>query len=490
MKKFELNGRIVIAGSLQEAARKIVRGMGLASSAHRIHASSEDKAITRALDNTAEELKGYASKRVPGGYTLSVKGSDPYYRVVWAEKGSDKVALFNVSVSVKEADGDKKLTLTIGEVSPKAGGEMAGHVLSSKVGWLSELGSKFQVIPSEADAVVDATERAFRKAGVTASARRAKAAAGIVKGDFVSYNTDGDGKDYSGYVPEYVWAKVIDVNQDGTLTLATYDYEFKDEIGSVDPARCRKLPHFGGMKNESSYYTGGKYNVYAGYYEYFITKKKLGSPYVFCGTIDSLDEYDEVGCYNDEVVHVDVDLEGEWNDAAEPMFVDLSDKVTASAARRAKASARRAQASGEAKPYDLTKDQVAKAQAKFNEFFNFLKSNGMRLNYNYDMGEFFVSSRTLVGNKGKNIGDDWERVATEGYIEPPKGEFPWFAGRSEPLMYNEDKNVGSYGDKVESSAHRLDTRRKATAGSATASARRVRSAASTAARHRTRAARP
>ena len=152
-------------------------------------------------------------------------------------------------------------------------------------------------------------------------------------GDFVNYDAESDGK--ADLVNPMVYAEVSSVNDDGTLDLWVRDYDDGGkEVKGADTQFCDKLDHFAGMTDADHYYTGGRLNLYAGYYEIFITDKKLGKPYVFSGTIDDLGEKDAVDIYYDTISFVDKSLEDEcrdwaWFDENDPegvYIVDMSDK--------------------------------------------------------------------------------------------------------------------------------------------------------------------
>ena len=147
-------------------------------------------------------------------------------------------------------------------------------------------------------------------------------------GDFVEYSASDDGDKLSTY---WSFAEVVGIDENGMLTLQPYNMENYDEVTDVDPKYCDKLDHFAGLENAHTLYTGGKYNIYAGYHEFFITKKELGKPYVFQGTIDEITEYDEVIAYHDDNVMFDRALTGELAEKtcvcveSDNLFVDLED---------------------------------------------------------------------------------------------------------------------------------------------------------------------
>lgn len=153
-------------------------------------------------------------------------------------------------------------------------------------------------------------------------------------GDFVNYDAESDGK--ADLLNPMVYAEVSSVNDDGTLDLWVRDYDDGGkEVKGADTQFCDKLDHFAGMTDADHYYTGGRLNLYAGYYEIFITDKKLGKPYVFSGTIDDLGEKDAVDIYYDTISFVDKSLEDEcrdwyWFDEDDPegsKVIDMSDMV-------------------------------------------------------------------------------------------------------------------------------------------------------------------
>ena len=162
--------------------------------------------------------------------------------------------------------------------------------------------------------------------------KKSEAVADFKVGDFVNYDAEKDG---GKLIHEMAFAEVIAVNEDGTLKLQPYDQEDFDEVDGANPQCCIKMDHFAGMTDASTYYMDGKFNVYKGYYEIIVTDKDLGRPYSFAGTIDSLDEVEELWCYYDDVVVFDQDIKddvmrelfGGSDDESGITFADFSDKV-------------------------------------------------------------------------------------------------------------------------------------------------------------------
>ena len=153
-------------------------------------------------------------------------------------------------------------------------------------------------------------------------------------GDFVNYDAESDGK--ADLLNPMVYAEVSSVNDDGTLDLCVRDFDDGGkEVKGADTQFCDKLDHFAGMTDTDHYYMDGRLNLYAGYYEIFITDKELGKPYVFSGTIDDLSEKDAVDIYYDTISFVDKSLEDEcrdwaWFDEDDPegsKVIDMSDMV-------------------------------------------------------------------------------------------------------------------------------------------------------------------
>lgn len=172
--------------------------------------------------------------------------------------------------------------------------------------------------------------------------KKSEAVADFKVGDFVNYDAVKDG---GKLIHEMAFAEVIAVNEDGTLKLQPYDQEDFDEVDGADPQCCRKMEHFAGMTDASTYYMDGKFNVYKGYYEIIVTDKDLGRPYSFAGTIDSLDEVEELWCYYDEVVVFDQDIKddvmrelfGGSDDDSGITFADFTDKVETAESKKSEA---------------------------------------------------------------------------------------------------------------------------------------------------------
>lgn len=172
--------------------------------------------------------------------------------------------------------------------------------------------------------------------------KKSEAVADFKVGDFVNYDAEKDG---GKLIHEMAFAEVIAVNEDGTLKLQPYDQEDFDEVDGADPQCCRKMEHFAGMTDASTYYMDGKFNVYKGYYEIIVTDKDLGRPYSFAGTIDSLDEVEELWCYYDEVVVFDQDIKddvmrelfGGSDDDSGITFAEFTDKVETAESKKSEA---------------------------------------------------------------------------------------------------------------------------------------------------------
>lgn len=172
--------------------------------------------------------------------------------------------------------------------------------------------------------------------------KKSEAVADFKVGDFVNYDAEKDG---GKLIHEMAFAEVIAVNDDGTLKLQPYDQEDFDEVDGADPQCCLKMEHFAGMTDASTYYMDGKFNVYKGYYEIIVTDKDLGRPYSFAGTIDSLDEVEELWCYYDEVVVFDQDIKddvmrelfGGSDDDSGITFADFTDKVETAESKKSEA---------------------------------------------------------------------------------------------------------------------------------------------------------
>lgn len=157
-------------------------------------------------------------------------------------------------------------------------------------------------------------------------------------GDFVDYDAESDGDKLS---TGWAFAEVVAVNDDGTLKLQPYNLEDYDEVDGVNPQFCEKMEHFAGMTDANTYYMDGKYNVYTGYYEIYVTTKELGKPYGFAGTLDSLDDVEQLMDYYDETMVYDQDIQDEVMSAVYGLthydeedlkginFADLSDKTEA-----------------------------------------------------------------------------------------------------------------------------------------------------------------
>lgn len=155
-------------------------------------------------------------------------------------------------------------------------------------------------------------------------------------GDFVNYDAESDGDKLS---TGWAFAEVVAVNEDGTLKLQPYNLEDYDEVDGVNPQFCEKMEHFAGMTDANTYYMDGKYNVYKGYYEIYVTTKELGKPYGFAGTLDSLDDVEQLMDYYDETMVYDQDIQDEVMSAVYGLthydeedlkginFADLSDKT-------------------------------------------------------------------------------------------------------------------------------------------------------------------
>lgn len=155
-------------------------------------------------------------------------------------------------------------------------------------------------------------------------------------GDFVNYDAESDGDKLS---TGWAFAEVVAVNDDGTLKLQPYNLEDYEEVDGVNPQFCEKMEHFAGMTDANTYYMDGKYNVYKGYYEIYVTTKELGKPYGFAGTLDSLDDVEQLMDYYDETMVYDQDIQDEVMSAVYGLthydeedlkginFADLSDKT-------------------------------------------------------------------------------------------------------------------------------------------------------------------
>lgn len=155
-------------------------------------------------------------------------------------------------------------------------------------------------------------------------------------GDFVNYDAESDGDKLS---TGWAFAEVVAVNDDGTLKLQPYNLEDYEEVDGVNPQFCEKMEHFAGMTDANTYYMDGKYNVYTGYYEIYVTTKELGKPYGFAGTLDSLDDVEQLMDYYDETMVYDQDIQDEVMSAVYGLthydeedlkginFADLSDKT-------------------------------------------------------------------------------------------------------------------------------------------------------------------
>lgn len=155
-------------------------------------------------------------------------------------------------------------------------------------------------------------------------------------GDFVNYDAESDGDKLS---TGWAFAEVVAVNGDGTLKLQPYNLEDYEEVDGVNPQFCEKMEHFAGMTDANTYYMDGKYNVYTGYYEIYVTTKELGKPYGFAGTLDSLDDVEQLMDYYDETMVYDQDIQDEVMSAVYGLthydeedlkginFANLSDKT-------------------------------------------------------------------------------------------------------------------------------------------------------------------
>ena len=172
--------------------------------------------------------------------------------------------------------------------------------------------------------------------------KKSEAVGNFQVGDFVDYDAEKDG---GKLIHEMAFAEVIAVNEDGTLKLQPYDQEDFDEVDGADPQCCRKMEHFAGMTDASTYYMDGKYNIYKGYYEIIVTDKELGRPYSFAGTIDSLDEVEELMCYYDETMVYDQDIKddvmrdvyGGTDDESGINFADFTDNVETDESKKSEA---------------------------------------------------------------------------------------------------------------------------------------------------------
>ena len=172
--------------------------------------------------------------------------------------------------------------------------------------------------------------------------KKSEAVGNFQVGDFVDYDAEKEG---GKLIHEMAFAEVIAVNEDGTLKLQPYDQEDFDEVDGADPQCCRKMEHFAGMTDASTYYMDGKFNVYKGYYEIIVTDKDLGRPYSFAGTIDSLDEVEELMCYYDETMVYDQDIKddvmrdvyGGTDDESGINFADFTDNVETAESKKSEA---------------------------------------------------------------------------------------------------------------------------------------------------------
>lgn len=166
--------------------------------------------------------------------------------------------------------------------------------------------------------------------------KKSEADATFKVGDFVNYDAESDGDKLS---TGWAFAEVVAVNEDGTLKLQPYNLEDYDEVAGVNPQFCEKMEHFAGMTDANTYYMDGKYNVYKGYYEIYVTTKELGKSYGFAGTLDSLDDVEQLMDYYDETMVYDQDIQDEVMSAVYGLthydeedlkginFADLSDKT-------------------------------------------------------------------------------------------------------------------------------------------------------------------
>lgn len=171
---------------------------------------------------------------------------------------------------------------------------------------------------------------------VSDESKKSEADATFKVGDFVNYDAESDGDKLS---TGWAFAEVVAVNDDGTLKLQPYNLEDYDEVDGVNPQFCEKMEHFAGMTDANTYYMDGKYNVYTGYYEIYVTTKELGKPYGFAGTLDSLDDVEQLMDYYDETMVYDQDIQDEVMSAVYGLthydeedlkginFADLSDKT-------------------------------------------------------------------------------------------------------------------------------------------------------------------
>ena len=184
--------------------------------------------------------------------------------------------------------------------------------------------------------IVDRLLAEVKKDRSTSESKKSEADATFKVGDFVNYDAESDGDKLS---TGWAFAEVVAVNDDGTLKLQPYNLEDYDEVDGVNPQFCEKMEHFAGMTDANTYYMDGKYNVYTGYYEIYVTTKELGKPYGFAGTLDSLDDVEQLMDYYDETMVYDQDIQDEVMSAVYGLthydeedlnginFADLSDKT-------------------------------------------------------------------------------------------------------------------------------------------------------------------
>lgn len=172
--------------------------------------------------------------------------------------------------------------------------------------------------------------------------KKSEAVTNFQVNDFVIYDGDKDGRNFDHYS---VAAEVIAVNDDGTLKLQPYDSMEFDEIDGAHPQFCRKLDHFAGRTTSDDLYTDGKYNVYLGYHEVIVTEKDLAHPYIFAGTLDSLEEVEGLRDYYDDAMVFDQDIKddvmrdlfGGSDDESGITFADFSDNVETDESKKSEA---------------------------------------------------------------------------------------------------------------------------------------------------------
>ena len=242
--------------------------------------------------------------------------------------------------------------------------------------------------------------------------KKSEAVGNFQVGDFVDYDAEKDG---GKLIHEMAFAEVIAVNEDGTLKLQPYDQEDFDEVDGADPQCCRKMEHFAGMTDASTYYMDGKFNVYKGYYEIIVTDKELGRPYSFAGTIDSLDEVEELMCYYDETMVYDQDIKddvmrdvyGGTDDESGINFADFTDNVETTESKKSEADGK------EVFTLDLTRidadgnedsiDDMAAAKNFYSEDDAIAAANKLADDYKDDEG--VVQAVVMGGETEKPSGD-------------------------------------------------------------------------------------